>query len=311
MDDTGAASRAKNAADFAADLRGLRLASGSPTLARLQSETGVSRSVISDAFAGKYLPSARTVAALVPVLGGDTTAWIARRDALAAGRDPGAAGVETASDEPATAEPVPVESVADAALDPTGSGSAPAEPVTPVATRGVRAGVRRRTVALIAAAAFVVGVALSGSTTALVLAHADAPAPAAPTAPAVADRMPRVLVVDGEDPAFTVCVDDAKVVAADSREADTLLEIVWSNNCYAGWGRITRYDGRAGGNTVSIAIYPETAPQGPSRQEAVEHDVQSAYTTLVVRPTPDTLLCAVGAYSVDGAQIDLGDPLCT
>jgi hypothetical protein len=301
MDDTASAHRARSAAEFAADLRGLRLASGSPTLARLQSETGVSRSVISDAFAGKYLPSARTVAALVPVLGGDTAVWIARRDALAAGRDPGWAGAEATSDGS-----VDVEPATDAALDPSDAVPVSPEPAAPGATRDARPGVRRRTVALIAAAAFVVGVALSGSTTALVLAYADPPA-----APVTTGPMPRVLAVDGQDPAFTACVDDAKVVAADSREADTLLEIIWSSNCYAGWGRITRYDGRAAGNTVSIAIYPETSPHGPARQEAVEHDVQSAYTTLVVRPTPDTLLCAVGAYSVAGVQIDLGDPLCT
>ena len=94
----------------------------------------------------------------------------------------------------------------------------------------------------------------------------------------------------GEDPALTPCVDDAAVATGDTRADNSLLEIVWSDKCQAGWGRITRYDGLGNGNTVSIAIYPQTSPDGPDRQEATEHDVQGAYTTLVVRPTPDTLL---------------------
>ena len=52
-------------ARFAADLRLLRVAAGSPTLAHLQHTTGISRTVLSDALAGKSLPSARTVDGLV------------------------------------------------------------------------------------------------------------------------------------------------------------------------------------------------------------------------------------------------------
>lgn len=121
---------------------------------------------------------------------------------------------------------------------------------------------------------------------------------------------PQVQVPTGEDPAQTVCLDDAKVATGDTRADNSLIEIIWSNKCYAGWGRITRYDGLNHGNTVTIAIYPQTAPDGPDRQEATEHDVQSAYTFLVVRPSPDTLLCAEGSFTVDGKRIDLGDPLC-
>ncbi|MWB99950.1 DUF2690 domain-containing protein [Agromyces sp. MMS17-SY077] len=122
---------------------------------------------------------------------------------------------------------------------------------------------------------------------------------------------PRIAVENGMDPGLTECVDDSRTSAADSRVDNTLIEIRWSDACQAGWGRITRYDGLAMGNTVTIAIYPETAPDGPDRQEATEHDVQSAYTTLVVRPSSDTLLCAVGSFTVDGTRIDLGEPICT
>ena len=65
------------------------------------------------------------------------------------------------------------------------------------------------------------------------------------------------------------------------------------------------------GNSMTVSIYPETAAQGPDRQTATEPNVQSAYTTLVVRPTPQTRLCAVGAITLNGKSIDLGEPLCT
>ncbi len=153
---------------------------------------------------------------------------------------------------------------------------------------------------LVVAGAFVFGVVISAATTALIVSNA------------LRDNgEPEIAVTTGDDPALTPCVDDAAVATGDTRADNSLLEIVWSDKCQAGWGRITRYDGLGNGNTVTIAIYPEPAPYGSDRQEATEHDVQSAYTTLVVRPSPDTLLCAEGSFTVDGKRIDLGDPLCT
>lgn len=259
-------------ARFAADLRKLRLDADSPTLVKLQSETGLSRTVLSDAFAGKQLPSGRTVDRLVRACHADSSEWLDRRDALAG------VGIVPATTTPAPAEPAP---------EPTGR---------------IGRTISWRGAALLAAGTFVVGVIASAVTTALLVPQL-VPAPAAAAGPAIE-------VTTGEDPALTPCVDDAAVATGDTRADNSLLEIVWSDKCQAGWGRVTRYDGLANGNTVTIAIYPETSPNGPDRQEATEHDVQGAYTTLVVRPSPDTLLCAEGSYTVDGKRIDLGDPLC-
>ncbi|WP_438353948.1 DUF2690 domain-containing protein [Microbacterium sp. CJ88] len=320
MESSTSGDRAARVTGFAAELRSLRLASGSPTLARLQSETGISRSVISDAFAGKYLPSARTLAALVPVLGGDAAEWVARRDALATGRDAppvvvrpwetDAVGVATASEESAI---TPDEAVAS-----HGSATTPLARGGHDISEGSSAGATtrpqlhptgRRTVALVGAGGFVAGVAVTALVTALVV--GSSASSSMPASPVAYGPTPKISVADGQDPAFTPCTSDAKVVASVRRQAETLIEILWSNDCYAGWGRITRYDGKATGNTVTIAFYPQTAPHGPARQQAVEHDVAAAYTTLVVRPSADTLLCAVGAYSVSGAKVDLGEPICT
>lgn len=250
-------------ADFAAYLRRLRLEAGSPTLANLQHRTKISRTVISEAFAGRALPSERTVDALVRALGGDADAALSRRGELARG------GAQVVSPAPGRAE---------------------------AARPG---GFSRRGAVLLSIATFVAGVLVTLGGVAAV---------SAITAPRVGE--PQIAVANGIDPAETPCVDDAKVVTGDTRADNSLLEIVWSDKCQAGWGRITRYDAQALGNTVTIAIYPRTGPDGPLRQEATEHDVQSAYTTLVVRPTADTLLCAEGSFTVDGKRIDLGDPLC-
>lgn len=254
---------------FAADLRRLRLDAGSPTLERLQRETGISRTVLSDAFAGKQVPSERTVTSLASACDSDPVPWLNRRSAL----------VKALRNE--------------SVLAATAS--------TPTMPRS--SGVSRRGVTWIAAGSFVAGILAS---IVVVLLVVPAMIPAQATAVAGA----KIVVTTGEDPAQTACVDDARVATGDTRADNSLLEIVWSDKCQAGWGRITRYDGLYQGNTVSIAIYPQTAPDGPDRQEATEHDVQGAYTTLLVRPSAETLLCADGSFTVDGKRIDLGDPLC-
>ncbi|MDI9891041.1 MULTISPECIES: hypothetical protein [unclassified Microbacterium] len=70
-------------ARLASDLRLLRVSAGNPTLSRLQSESGVSRTVLSDAFLGRGLPSVRTLASIVQTCGGGPVdPWLERRDAL-------------------------------------------------------------------------------------------------------------------------------------------------------------------------------------------------------------------------------------
>ncbi|HWK76539.1 MULTISPECIES: DUF2690 domain-containing protein [unclassified Microbacterium] len=274
---------ADSIAEFAASLRALRLEANSPTLSRLHHDTDISRSVLSDAFGGKRLPSARTVDRIVRSLDNDSTEWVRRRDLLATSLLEGES--------------------ADTSTEPPESLTATGWP--------------RRTALMVAAAAFACGLIVSGgiswAVTSTVVEQAKFTA-----AQAVRDELanastnPRaqINVHNGVDPAMTECVNDAEVATSSPRTNDTLLEIIWSNKCYAGWARVTRYDEQISGNSVTVAIYPETAAQGPDRQAATEPNVQGAYTTLVVRPTPQTRLCTVGAITVDGTSIDLGEPLC-
>lgn len=272
---------------FAADLRELRVAAGSPTLAALAGSTGVSKTVLSEALAGRRLPSARTVAAIVRAVGGDVGPWLRRRDAL-----DGRTSVSDAAD--GSDVPAPPES------------NEPGIRRVPV--------IRRGTALALAAAAFVVGGIVSGVVTGLVASDGHAAVAdgvgASTSASAATSAGPAIVVADGTDPADTACVDDAEVAASETRAHDTQLQIVYSAACHAAWSRITRYDDRSDGNTVTTSIYRQIAPNASDRQSTTEPDAQSAYTTLLVRPTPATRLCAVGSITLDGTTIDLGDPLC-
>jgi hypothetical protein len=258
-------------ARFAGDLRLLRVAAGSPTLASLQHRTGISRTVLSDALAGKTLPSARTVDGLVRACDADPVEWLVRRDRLAS------------KDGMAAVAAVPE----------------------------LRARKRWLVPALVAALAFVLGAGAATATTSTVMGSQVDDLRAKLKAAGPVNPEAQIVVRTGVDPAMTPCVNDAKVAASEDRPNNTRLQIVWSNKCYAGWARIARYDGKAEGNLVKVSLYPETAPSGPDRQDATEPGVQGAYTTLIVRPTPSTRLCAVGSITVDGETFNLGEPICT
>lgn len=260
-----------SAARLAADLRALRLEADSPTLVRLQSETGISRSVLSEAFTGKSLPTARTLDRLVRACGADPLPWIARRDLIAYDID--ARNVVA---------PVDV-----------------AEPP--------RRTMRRSTAVVLIVTAFLLGSIGSGATAGWVAATATRDGVLAALPTSVNERA-QMNVASGLDAAQTPCVDDAKVATGAQRN-NVLIEIIWSNKCYAGWARITRYD-HWEDESVSVSLYPETAANGPLRQTASLGNVQGVYTPLIVRPTESTLLCAVGSYTVNGESVDAGDPIC-
>jgi hypothetical protein len=282
-------------ATLSADLRALRLRAGNPTLSALAHQTGISKTVLSEAFAGRRLPSARTVDGIVDACGGEPAAWVARRDRLAAAQSGRAA-----------ASPLDVAPTTDAA----------ASAADPTPAPGRREPRRVRLSVAIAAAftCLTLGVAGTVGTLELLQPRGQGASAAAPTDSATpgthGSSTPRIAVQTGSDPAFTECVDDAAVAAAETRAENTLLEIIWSDACQAGWARITRYDGLAAGNVVSASIYRQLAPGADDRQSTSEPEAQGAYTTLLVRPTPDTKICAVGAITIDGRTVDLGEPMC-
>ncbi len=114
----------------------------------------------------------------------------------------------------------------------------------------------------------------------------------------------------GDNPLDTRCLDDAKVATSTNKNPQFLLEIVFSVKCRAAWARITRADDSALGNHVEVVIYRRSDPDGGTRQEAVEPDVKSAFTTLIVRSDPTDRLCAIGAVITKDTRSAAVEPIC-
>ncbi|MFC4245335.1 helix-turn-helix domain-containing protein [Gryllotalpicola reticulitermitis] len=250
--------------EFATALRQLREANGNPTLEALSRKAGVSKTVLSEAFVGKKLPSERTVVAIAHAFGADGKDLAARRRLLD--------------------------------LD-----AAP-----PRSPKG--RGFGKLTLAVVAVAGLIVGAGIgAGATWGFDYAAAAQKAHVSKT---VVTDAAKIVVKNGTDPANTACVNDAKVVASQTETHDTQLQIIYSAACHAAWSRINRYDGKATGNEISTSIYRKIAPNAKDRQSTTEPDAQSAYTTLLVRPSADTEICANGSLTLGGQTIDLETPIC-
>lgn len=254
---------------FANDLRELRLAAGDPTLATLESRTGISKSVISDAFAGRRLPTQKTVGRLVDALGGDRTQWLTRRASL----DPKAGA-------PGRTQELP-------------------EPKSP------RRMVSYRAAVLASAICTVLAVVVTSVLWTTIL----RPEPAEAEAPATGGEY--LDYADGVDPMQTICREDAVIAASEERlDGEVLVQMMYSNQCMAVWGRITRYDGEASGNSLSMTIYPAIDMDSDRNQERSAFDVQSIYTTLMIEPDVEARVCGIASVTQGGDPIELGPPLC-
>ncbi|MFK4790997.1 DUF2690 domain-containing protein [Microbacterium sp. ZW T5_56] len=116
---------------------------------------------------------------------------------------------------------------------------------------------------------------------------------------------------DGVDPMQTVCREDAVIAASEERlGGDVLVQMMYSNQCMAVWGRVTRYDGEAAGNSLSMLIYPAIDLESERNQERSAFDVQSIYTTLMIEPDVEARVCGIAAVTRGEESIELGPPLC-
>lgn len=259
---------------FAADLAALRERAGSPTLEQLSQRTGVSKSVISEAFAGRRLPTENTVRKLVAALDDDANvmAWVERRSGI---------------------DPRHVDRL------PTADGSVPAKRVgfwrRPVSVATFVAGMAATAVVAIAASLLATG--LVGRT--------DAPA-AAPTPSTSYEAY-----ADGVDPMLTECREDAVLAGGDEfLDGKVLVEMMYSNKCMAVWGRVTRYDGQGSGNTITMRIYPRKDPESTRSQSRTDSDVQSLYTPLLIEPDVEARVCGVATVTVGDQSFVQPNPVC-
>lgn len=263
--------------DFAVGLSALRTQAGSPTLDQLSQRSGISKSVLSDAFSGRRLPTENTVRRLVVALDGDVTTWTARRARL----DP-----RRGSD---TSEAI--------------AGQAAPEPV-PRLARPVSLGL------LLAMCVGTVVVAV-GAAAGIALLIAGAGADATPPAPTATPTETYLAVADGVDPMQTVCREDAVLAGGDEfLDGAVLVEMMYSTRCMGVWGRVTRYDGKAAGNTMTIQIYPRDDPESDRAQMRSDSGLQSLYTTLLIEPDVEARVCGVATVTVDGVDFVQPNPVC-
>jgi len=265
---------------FCADLRQLRDDYPSKvSLGALVHRSGIPKSTLSSAFNGKKMPTERTLSAVVAALDGNVPAWLARRERLRLA----ASGV--LKDVPATSDAAPVP-------EPE---PAPTEP-EPVAESSAILRPRWLLVILLVLALLLGGAIGAGATWGVMK-------PRNPLSPGI--------VKTGDDPAlFPACLGDAITGAAETRLTNYLLEVIWSANCRAGWGRVTRYDNQSQGNQMSVTAFLQADPNGPSSQTFSDSDSQSIYTNLIATHSVDDRICVKATVTDGGQSIDLGAPLC-
>jgi transcriptional regulator with XRE-family HTH domain len=279
---------------LASDLRKLKLEVGSPILRDLEERTGISKSALSAAFKGRTLPSERTLDSLIRAFGRDPSPWLDRRAELASQTQPTADPQTPTETQSPSGTQSPSESLPLVGQDPT-----------PTSSSGKRT-LSLRAAASLAAIAFGAGAAVA--TGLMSIADRDATVADARPTPNNSSMLP---AATGVDPAATSCIDDAEPAASETRIETVVLQVMWSDKCQAGWGRITRNDNQSNGNSVHIEVYPLGPERDNQQQESTMTSVQGAYTHMIVRTDPDTRICAHGSITRDGETVDVGDELCT
>lgn len=116
---------------------------------------------------------------------------------------------------------------------------------------------------------------------------------------------------DGVDPMRTRCREDSVIAASDPRlDGEVQVQLLYSNKCMAIWGRVTRYDGKSAGNSISMRVYPATDPESLRGQERSAIDTQSIYTPLILEPNVDARVCGIATVTIDGNAVELAPPIC-
>lgn len=272
--------------DLARELRELRLSKGNPRLDDIAQATGLSRTVLSDTFNVKGSVSDNTLYRLVEYFNADYDDLRRKRDS--------------------TGPEVPPESRA-RPTPPAGPAHS-AGPVPAAAHPAPTKWYRRPLTAGPALLALILTIVLSVGGSVLGSRLVSAPSPGtnlfAPTDPLL-ER------ANGADPMATRCKDDKIIALSEKRRGeDFLIEMLYSNQCMAMWGRVTRYDGKSGGNFVEMTIYPQGDPTSDRAQTRRFDNAQSVYTPMIVEPEIDRTVCGVATVGIAGKKVELGPPVC-
>jgi transcriptional regulator with XRE-family HTH domain len=187
------------------------------------------------------------------------------------------------------------------ALDPRSS---------PAGADAADAPAQRRRFSLLQTAAIAISAALvSALATSLVWGSLSS-AGAHPGAPANAEG-PYLAAANGVDPMRTACKEDAVIAASEARlENQVHVQLLYSNDCMAVWGRVTRYDNKTEGNTMTMRIWPMDDPTSERAQSRTDINLQPLYTPMIIEPDVAARICGQATITVDGRTEDLGPKLC-
>jgi hypothetical protein len=109
----------------------------------------------------------------------------------------------------------------------------------------------------------------------------------------------------------TACKEDAVIAASEARlENQVHVQLLYSNDCMAVWGRVTRYDNKTEGNTMTMRIWPMDDPTSERAQSRTDINLQSLYTPMIIEPDVAARICGQATITVDGRTEDLGPKLC-
>jgi transcriptional regulator with XRE-family HTH domain len=226
---------------FAYELRQLRQRSGAPTYRRLAEQTHYSVTALSQAAAGRTLPTLAVVRAFVQACGGDVEAWERRwRETARAATPPGAPREDAAAEPQLSADRA-------SAPDPS-AGPKPEQPRLAARSRWRRGGKpRRRLARTLAAAAAIVGVAGAAA----VLAWPAAPRRGAGAVDPVAD---------GSDPTRAGCGPGAVTLATanvhfPAGQLSGELDLRYSPRCHMAWGRFEPATGWNPGPGTMVTVW--------------------------------------------------------
>ncbi|SJN12243.1 hypothetical protein FM113_14335 [Leucobacter sp. 7(1)] len=155
---------------------------------------------------------------------------------------------------------------------------------------------------LIAAGAAAVAALASG----LIVGSVSAAAPAEPGSGRHLSE-----AANGIDPMLTACRDDAVIAASEARLDNKVhVQLMYSNDCMAVWGRVTRYDNQTEGNTMTMRVWPLDDPQSDRAQSRTDIGLQSLYTPMLIEPDTAARVCGQATVTVDGKTENLGPEMC-
>lgn len=280
-------------AEFAAALRELRRAAGSPPYRRLADRAHYSPTALSEAAAGRRLPTLEVTLAYVAACGGDVPEWERRwRAAAESGR--AAAPDQPSNDSPpqaSTAHPAGPAGAADGSQQPAHGWWRRARSHPRMALTALTAGIVALSSALAAANTATPGPSAangaSARTAGLRVLAPSSPHPA-----------PAPSLYDAVDPKASGCAGDGVTIAtqpvADAGGALGVIELRYSPTCHAGWARYTP----TAAGTEQVTVSAVRAATGTRTTFQANLDQIAAYTDVLSM----TRGCVAAAVTVQFGQ---------